>query len=105
MSNDNFGPSTVKSLYKTFCKNNADVVFPSLKAFVRGLRKSGTDEERLLATTWFANKTGILERAAGKERLKNKGPRISLERAASKAARKKKAGPQKATTTTATPAK
>jgi hypothetical protein len=101
MSNDNVGQSTVKSLYKTFCKNNADVVFPSLKAFVRGLRKSGTDDEKLLATEWFANKSGILERAAGKERFKNKGGRIALERAASKAARRKKAGPQKAATTSA----
>lgn len=90
MSNDSHGKSTVKSLYKTFVKNNPDIMYPNLKTFVRNLLKNGTDDEKLLANTWFANKKGILERAAQKERLKNKGARIALERAASKAARKPK---------------
>lgn len=84
----------VKNLFATFVKNNEGVAFPSLKAFVRNLKKNGTDDERSAATQWFANKGGLQERSAKKERLKLKGGRIALEKAATKSARTKRSAPK-----------
>jgi|GEM_PF-4204924 len=58
----------------------------TLKKFVRKL----ADEGEPLAKTWLFNKSLQANLEAKEMRLKNKGGRIALERAATKMARRKK---------------
>lgn len=83
----------IKKFYAYFTKHNTNVVFPSLKAYVRSLVKGGNEEEQTLAKRWLSNKKGTLERAAKKEREANKGALNRVIAAATKQARRKKKGP------------
>lgn len=73
---------TSKSIKKLHHKEGKGI---SLKAFANSL----VGENRELAQTWLAHKNGVLEREAKALRLKNKGPRIAMEKMATKAAKRK----------------
>lgn len=83
----------IKRFFEHFQKHNKNVKFPSLKAYVRSLLKTGNDQEKELAKVWFSNKGGALERVQKEKRLKEKGPTLKLIALATKSAKRKKKGP------------
>lgn len=75
---------TMKRLWKLHLAENKKSR-ASLKQFVRSLNDT-------LSKQWFANKRGVLDKAAKKKRLEARGATIRATAQASKAARKGKPG-------------
>lgn len=75
---------TIKQLYRAAKGDHPK--FMSLKAFAKSI--NGDNKE--LAETWKANKTGALEKTAKEERQKNKGGKLDEMRLKSKSGSVKK---------------
>lgn len=69
----------------------------TLKKFVKKLADGGDP----VASSWFAHKSARFNDEAKQARIKSKGARIALEKAATKAAKRKKAQGKGAKTSTA----
>lgn len=67
----------------------------TLKQFAQRLLETEEGERKTLAQSWFAHKSGVLEREAMADRLKRKGAQLSEIRMKVRAARRKSAAPAK----------
>lgn len=89
-SRGSVGEHNIKGLYHSFQRREGRKVRDlSLKDFAHQLAENGSDEEKLIALSWIANKTGALEKKQREERQKNKGFELATIRQATKNAKRK----------------
>lgn len=85
------GPHNIKGMFHAFQRREARKANGvSLKDFAHQTAENGSDEEKQIALTWLANKSGVSTKRDRAARQKNKGSQLIAIRLASKNAKRGK---------------